>query len=75
MIEIAPTNEEHMYRLLVASTAATAILSTTSLIPNCAAAIPLHGQADIRTALEQVTAIEKVERSFYFDGWNGSGLL
>ncbi len=63
-----------MYRLLLTATAATAILTTTSLIPNCAAAIPLRGQADIPTALELVTPIEKVALCFYFDGWNGPGL-
>ena len=63
-----------MYRLLLTATAATAILTTTSLIPDCAAAIPLRGQADIPTALELVTPIEKVALCFYFDGWNGPGL-
>jgi hypothetical protein len=74
MMEIAPTEEDNMYRLLLTATAATAILTTTSLIPNCAAAIPLRGQADIPTALELVTPIEKVALCFYFDGWNGPGL-
>ena len=63
-----------MYRLLLTATAATAILTTTSLIPNCAAAVPLRGQADIPTALELVTPIEKIALCFYFDGWNGPGL-
>jgi hypothetical protein len=42
MIETAPINEEHMYRLLLTSTVATAILTTTSLMPNCVAASPLR---------------------------------
>jgi len=74
MMEIAPTEEDNMYRLLLTATAATAILTTTSLIPDCAAAIPLRGQADIPTALELVTPIEKVALCFYFDGWNNPGL-
>ena len=60
-----------MYRLLLTSTAAVAALTTTSLIPNRAAAIPLSGLAD---ALKQVNPIEKVALCFYVDGWNGPGL-
>jgi hypothetical protein len=63
-----------MYRLLLAATAATAILTTASLVPNCAAAIPLGGLADIPVALEEVNPIEKVALCFYLDGWNGPGL-
>jgi hypothetical protein len=63
-----------MYRLLLTGTAAMAILTTLSLTPNCAAAIPLGAPADIPLALEQVNPIEKVALCFYFDGWNGPGL-
>ena len=63
-----------MYRLLLTGTAAMAILTTASVIPNCAAAIPLGGLADIPLALEQINPIEKVALCFYFDGWNGPGL-
>jgi hypothetical protein len=70
---IAPTKEDNMYRLLLTATAAVAILMTASLMPNCAAAIPLGGQADIPSALEDINPIEKVALCFYFDGWNGPG--
>jgi hypothetical protein len=63
-----------MHRLLLTGTAAMTILTTTSLIPNCAAAITLSGLADIPLALEQVNPIEKAALCFYFDGWNGPGL-
>jgi hypothetical protein len=63
-----------MYRLLLTGTAAMAVLMTASVIPNCAAAIPLGGLADIPLALEQVNPIEKAALCFYFDGWNGPGL-
>ena len=63
-----------MYRLLLTATAAAAILTTASLIPNGAAAIPLGGLTDILIALEEVNPIEKVALCFYFDGWNGPGL-
>jgi hypothetical protein len=63
-----------MYRLLLTGTAAVAILTTASLTPDCAAAIPLGGPADIRLALEQVNPIENIALCFYFDGWNGPGL-
>ncbi len=63
-----------MYRLLWTGTAAMAILTTLSLTPNCAAAIPLGAPADIPLALEQVNPIEKVALCFYLDGWNGPGL-
>jgi len=63
-----------MYRLLLTSTAAVAILTTTSLIPNRAAAIPLSGLADIPLASKQVNPIEKAALCFYLDGWNGPGL-
>ena len=63
-----------MYRLLLTGTAAVATLMTVSFIPNCAAAIPLGGLADIPSALEQVNPIEKVALCFYLDGWNGPGL-
>ena len=62
-----------MYRLLLTGAAAMAVLTTASLIPNYAAAIPLSGQADIPLALEQVNPLEKVALCFYFDGWNGPG--
>jgi hypothetical protein len=63
-----------MYRLLWTGTAAMAILTTVSLTPNCAAAIPLGAPADIPLALERVSPIEKVALCFYLDGWNGPGL-
>jgi hypothetical protein len=63
-----------MYRLLLIGTAAVAVLTTASLMPNLAAAIPLSGQADIPLALKQVNPIEKVALCFYLDGWNGPGL-
>ena len=63
-----------MYRLLLTTAAAVAILTTVSLIPNCAAAIPLGGLADIPIAPEQVNPMEKVALCFYIDGWNGPGL-
>ena len=62
-----------MYRLLLTGTAAMAVITSASLIPTCAAAIPLSGWADISLALEQVNPIEKVALCFYFDGWNGPG--
>jgi hypothetical protein len=71
---IAPTKEKNMYRLLLTATAAAAILTTASLMPNCAAAIPLGGRADIPLALEEINPIEKVALCFYVDGWNGPGL-
>jgi len=58
-----------MYRLLLIGTAAVAVLTTASLMPNLAAAIPLSGQADIPLALKQVNPIEKVALCFYLDGW------
>ncbi len=63
-----------MDRLLLTGAAAMAILTTLSLIPNSAAAIPLGGLADIPLGLEQVNPIEKTALCFYFDGWNGPGL-
>src|SRR5258708_1216676 len=63
-----------MYRLFLTTAAAAAVLTTVSLTPNCAAAIPLRGIADIAIALEQVNPIEQVALCFYFDGWNGPGL-
>jgi hypothetical protein len=63
-----------MYRLLLTGTAAVAVLTTTSFMPNRAAAIPLSGLADIPSAVEQVRPIETVALCFYVDGWNGPGL-
>src|SRR5262252_3075534 len=63
-----------MCRLRFTTAAAAAILATAALIPNCAAAIPFGGLADIRAAVEPVSPIEKVALCFYFDGWNGPGL-
>jgi hypothetical protein len=63
-----------MYRLLLTGTAAVAVLTTASLIPNRAAAIPLSGAVDIPSALKQVSPVEKVALCFYLDGWNGPGL-
>jgi hypothetical protein len=63
-----------MYRLLLTGTAAMAILTIASLMPNRAAAIPRSGLADIPLASEQVNPIEKVALCFYLDGWNGPGL-
>jgi len=63
-----------MYRLLLTGTAAVTILTTASLIPNRAAAIPLSGLADIPSTSEQVNPIEKTALCFYLDGWNGPGL-
>jgi hypothetical protein len=63
-----------MYRLLLTATATTAILTTASLIPNRAEAIPLGGLADIPAALEEINPIEHVALCFYIDGWNGPGL-
>jgi hypothetical protein len=63
-----------MYRLLLTCTAAVAVLTTASLIPNRAAAIPLSGLADIPLASEQINPIEKAALCFYLDGWNGPGL-
>jgi len=62
----------NMYRLLLTATAAAAILTTASLMPNCAAAIPLGAQTDLPVALEEM--IEKAALCFYIDGWNGPGL-
>jgi hypothetical protein len=58
-----------MYRLLLTGAAAVAVLTTASLLPNRAAAMPLSGLAD-----KQVSPIEKVALCFYLDGWNGPGL-
>jgi hypothetical protein len=63
-----------MDRLLLTGTAAIAIVMTASMTPNCAAAIPLAGVAEIPRALEQVNPIERVALCFYLDGWNGPGL-
>jgi hypothetical protein len=63
-----------MYRLFLTATAVAAILTTASLMPTYAAAIPLGGLADIPIAPEQANPIEKVALCFYFDGWNGPGL-
>jgi hypothetical protein len=63
-----------MYRLLLTGTAAVAILTTSSLMPNRAAATPLGGLVDIPLASEQVNPIEKAALCFYLDGWNGPGL-
>jgi len=63
-----------MYRLLLTATAAAAILTTASLMPNCAAAIPLGAQTDLPVALEEINPIEKAALCFYIDGWNGPGL-
>jgi hypothetical protein len=63
-----------MYRLLLTGTAAVAVLTTVSLMPNRAAAMPLGGLADIPAALKQVSPIEKAALCFYLDGWNGPGL-
>jgi hypothetical protein len=63
-----------MQRLLPTATAATAILTTALLMPNCADAVPPGGLADIPRALEDVNPIEKVALCFYVDGWNGPGL-
>jgi hypothetical protein len=71
---MSPTTEDTMYRLLLTSTAAVAVLTTASLTPNRAAAIPLSGLADLPLALEQVNPIERAALCFYFDGWNGPGL-
>src|SRR5258708_39995017 len=66
--------EDNMYRLLLTGTAAVAILTTASLMPKRAAAIPRSGLADIPLASEQVNPIEKAALCFYLDGWNGPGL-
>src|SRR5215470_16283259 len=63
-----------MCRLRFTTAAAAAILATAALMPNCAAAIPFGGLADIPAAVELVGPIEKVALCFYFDGWNGPGL-
>src|SRR5258708_35787278 len=63
-----------MYRLLLTGTAAVAILTTSSLMPNRAAATPLGGLVDIPLASEQVNPIEKAALCFYLDGWNGPAL-
>ena len=63
-----------MYRLFLTGTAAVAVLTTVSLMPYRAAAIPLSGLADITLASEQIDPIEKAALCFYFDGWNGPGL-
>ena len=63
-----------MYRLLLTGTAAVAVLTTASLLPNRAEAMPLSGLADIPLALKEVNPIEKVALCFYLDGWNGPGL-
>ena len=63
-----------MCRLRLTTAAAAAILATAALIPNCAAAIPFGGLADIPAAIEPVSPMEKVALCFYFDGWNGPGL-
>jgi hypothetical protein len=63
-----------MYRLHLTTAAAAAILATAALIPNCAAAIPLGGLADIPAARGQMNPIEKVALCFYLDGWNGPGM-
>lgn len=62
-----------MYRLLLTG-AAMAVLTTTSLMPNRATAIPLSALADSSPALEQLNPVEKAALCFYFDGWNGPGL-
>jgi hypothetical protein len=62
-----------MYRLLLTA-AASAILTTASVVPSYAAAIPLGGLADIPIAHERINPIEKVALCFYLDGWNGPGL-
>jgi hypothetical protein len=67
------TKEDNMYRVLLTGTAAVAVLTTASLMPNRAAAIPLR-LADIPGALKQVSPIEEVALCFYLDGWNGPGL-
>ena len=63
-----------MHRSLLTTAAAAAILTTVSLIPNCAAAIPLAGLSEIPIALEQLGPTENVALCFYLDGWNGPGL-
>ena len=63
-----------MHRILLTGAAALAILTSASLMPTCAAAIPLSGLADISLALEQINPAEKVALCFYLDGWNGPGL-
>jgi hypothetical protein len=63
-----------MYRLLLTGTAAVAVLTTASLMPNRASAIPLSGLSDVTLALEHVSPFEKVALCFYLDGWNGPGL-
>ena len=63
-----------MYRLLLTATAAAAILTTASLMPNYATAIPLSAQTDLPVALEEINPIEKAALCFYIDGWNGPGL-
>ena len=63
-----------MYRLLLTGAAAAVVLTTASLIPNRAAAIPLSRLADMPLALKQVNPIQKVALCFYLDGWNGPGL-
>jgi hypothetical protein len=63
-----------MYRSLLTTAAAAAILTSISSMPNGAAAIPLAGIADIPTALERLSPIEEAALCFYLDGWNGPGL-
>jgi len=63
-----------MCRLRLTTAAAAAILATAALTPNCAAAIPFGGLAEIPAAIEPVSPMEKVALCFYFDGWNGPGL-
>jgi hypothetical protein len=63
-----------MHRMLLTGAAALAILTTASVMPNGAAAIPRSGLTEVPLALEQVNPIEKVALCFYLDGWNGPGL-
>ena len=64
-----------MYRFLLTLTAPGALLTTASLMPNVAAAIPLGARADIATAARQVGG--SVGRDVYqcqFRGEYGQGL-
>jgi hypothetical protein len=63
-----------MHRMLLTGAAALAILTTASVMPNGAAAIPLSGLTEVPLALQQANPIEKVALCFYLDGWNGPGL-
>jgi hypothetical protein len=62
-----------MRRIFLTVAAAAVILTTGSLVPNCAEATPLGAPASIPLAVE-LAPIENVALCFYVDGWNGPGL-